>query len=45
MKGETDKVVEVEILHDKEREIRESFTVRLEDDENLVAEIKVLIYC
>lgn len=40
-KGDTEKVIEVQVLHDTEREIREAFNVLLEDDENLVAEVEV----
>lgn len=34
--------VEVEILYDGVREMREAFTVHLKPDENMVAEIQVL---
>uniref|UniRef100_A0A9J7ZAP1 FRAS1 related extracellular matrix 2b n=1 Tax=Cyprinus carpio carpio TaxID=630221 RepID=A0A9J7ZAP1_CYPCA len=39
--GETEHFVEVEILYDGVREMREAFTVHLKPDENMVAEIQV----
>ncbi|XP_053543455.1 FRAS1-related extracellular matrix protein 2b [Ictalurus punctatus] len=45
--GDTEHTVEVEILYDGVREMREAFTVHLKPDENMVAEIqmtKVIIY-
>ncbi|KAG2457200.1 FRAS1-related extracellular matrix protein 2-like [Polypterus senegalus] len=45
--GETEHTVEVEILYDGVREMREAFTVHLKPDENMVAEIqmnKAIIY-
>ncbi|XP_056612259.1 FRAS1-related extracellular matrix protein 2b [Triplophysa dalaica] len=39
--GETEHIVEVEILYDGVREMREAFTVHLKPDENMVAEIQV----
>lgn len=39
--GETEHFVEVEILFDGVREMREAFTVHLKPDENMVAEIQV----
>lgn len=33
--------VDIEILFDEEREIRESFTVRLEPDSNMIADLGV----
>lgn len=41
--GDTQHYVEVEILYDGVREMRESFTVHLKPDENMVAETKVQI--
>lgn len=41
--GETEHFVEVEILYDSVREMREAFTVHLKPDENMVAETKVQI--
>lgn len=41
--GETEHFVEVEILHDGVREMREAFTVHLKPDENMVAETQVKI--
>uniref|UniRef100_A0A3P8SR40 FRAS1 related extracellular matrix 2b n=1 Tax=Amphiprion percula TaxID=161767 RepID=A0A3P8SR40_AMPPE len=38
--GDTEHFVEVEILYDGVREMREAFTVHLKPDENMVAEIK-----
>jgi len=35
--------MEVEVLYDDEKEMRESFTVRLEPDTNMVAELGVCI--
>lgn len=40
--GETEHTVEVEILYDGVREMREAFMVHLKPDENMVAEIQVL---
>ncbi|XP_059401005.1 FRAS1-related extracellular matrix protein 2-like [Carassius carassius] len=45
--GEIEHVVEVEVLFDGVREMRESFTVHLKPDENMVAEIqmtKAIVY-
>ncbi|KAM4620100.1 FRAS1-related extracellular matrix protein 2a [Polymixia lowei] len=45
--GEMEHVVEVEVLYDGVREMREAFTVHLRPDENMVAEIqvtKVIVY-
>nr|CAB3247089.1 FRAS1-related extracellular matrix protein 2 [Phallusia mammillata] len=45
--GVSEKIVEIEVLYDDEKEIRESFTVRLEPDVNMVAEIgeqRAIIY-
>lgn len=42
--GETEHYVEVEILYDGVREMREAFTVHLKPDENMVAETKVKVY-
>ncbi|XP_062869848.1 FRAS1-related extracellular matrix protein 2a [Trichomycterus rosablanca] len=45
--GETEHYVEVEVLYDGVREMRESFTVHLKPDENMVAEIqmtKAIVY-
>ncbi|KAK3521427.1 hypothetical protein QTP70_004449 [Hemibagrus guttatus] len=46
--GETEHFVEVEILFDGAREMREAFTVHLKPDENMVAEIqqitKAIVY-
>uniref|UniRef100_A0AAR2KAS0 Cadherin domain-containing protein n=1 Tax=Pygocentrus nattereri TaxID=42514 RepID=A0AAR2KAS0_PYGNA len=45
--GETEHTVEIEILYDGVREMREAFTVHLKPDENMVAEIqmtKAIIY-
>lgn len=39
--GDTRHYVEVEILYDGVREMREAFTVHLKPDENMVAEIQV----
>lgn len=39
--GEIEHVVEVEILFDSVREMREAFTVHLKPDENMIAEIQV----
>lgn len=41
--GDRDHYVEVEILYDGVREMREAFTVHLKPDENMVAETKVNI--
>eukprot|EP00079_Xenopus_tropicalis_P012743 XP_002940127.2 PREDICTED: FRAS1-related extracellular matrix protein 3 [Xenopus tropicalis] len=45
--GETEHFVEVEILYDGVREMREAFTIHLKPDENMVAEIqmnKAIVY-
>ncbi|XP_037325115.2 FRAS1-related extracellular matrix protein 2b [Pungitius pungitius] len=45
--GDTQHYVEVEVLHDRIREMREAFTVHLKPDENMVAETtmsKAIIY-
>ncbi|XP_063314539.1 FRAS1-related extracellular matrix protein 3 [Pelobates fuscus] len=45
--GETEHFVEVEILYDGKREMREAFTVHLKPDENMVAETqmnKAIVY-
>ena len=34
-------VLEIEVLFDEEKEIRESFTVRLDPDQNMVSELGV----
>lgn len=39
--GETQHFVEIEVLFDGVREMREAFTVHLKPDENMVAEIQV----
>lgn len=39
--GETEHFVEIEILYDGEREMREAFTVHMKPDDNMVAEIQV----
>lgn len=39
--GDTEHYVEVEVLYDGIREMREAFTVHLRPDENMVAETKV----
>ncbi|XP_019377382.1 PREDICTED: FRAS1-related extracellular matrix protein 2-like [Gavialis gangeticus] len=39
--GETEHFVEVEVLYDGVREMREAFTVHLKPDENMIAEIQV----
>lgn len=41
--GDKEHYVEVEILYDSVREMREAFTVHLKPDENMVAETKVKI--
>lgn len=41
--GDKEHYVEVEILYDGVREMREAFTVHLKPDENMVAETKVKI--
>ncbi len=41
--GDTEHFVEVEILYDSVREMREAFTVHLKPDENMVAETQVII--
>ncbi|CAI9615343.1 unnamed protein product, partial [Staurois parvus] len=45
--GETQHIVEIEVLYDGVREMREAFTVHLKPDENMVAEIqmtKAIVY-
>ncbi|KAM7168527.1 FRAS1-related extracellular matrix protein 3 isoform 1-T1 [Macrochelys suwanniensis] len=45
--GETEHIVEVEVLYDGVREMREAFTVHLKPDENMVAETqmnKAIVY-
>lgn len=42
--GDKEHYVEVEILYDGVREMREAFTVHLKPDENMVAETKVTFY-
>ncbi|KAG9491966.1 hypothetical protein GDO78_000464 [Eleutherodactylus coqui] len=45
--GETQHIIEIEILYDGLREMREAFTVHLKPDENMVAEIqmtKAIVY-
>ncbi|KAM7179831.1 FRAS1-related extracellular matrix protein 2 [Macrochelys suwanniensis] len=45
--GETQHIVEIEVLFDGVREMREAFTVHLKPDENMVAEIqtaKAIVY-
>lgn len=42
--GDTEHYVEVEILYDGIREMREAFTLHLKPDENMVAETKVNIW-
>ena len=39
--GETEHFVEVRILYDGEREMREAFSVHLRPDEHMVAETRV----
>lgn len=39
--GEMEHVVEVQVLYDGQREIREAFTVHLKPDEYMVAETQV----
>ena len=39
--GDAEHHVEVEVLYDGVREMREAFTVHLKPDENMVAETKV----
>lgn len=41
--GDKEHYVEVEVLYDGVREMREAFTVHLKPDENMVAETKVKI--
>lgn len=41
--GETQHIVEIEVLYDGVREMREAFTIHLKPDENMVAEIQVFI--
>lgn len=36
-------MVEIEVLHDNEKEMREAFTVHLKPDKNFVAEVQVCI--
>lgn len=43
--GETQHFVEVEVLFDGVREMREAFTVHLKPDENMIAEIQVTNSC
>lgn len=43
--GETHHFVEIEVLFDGVREMREAFTVHLKPDENMVAEIQVTSSC
>jgi len=43
--GETQHFVEIEVLFDGVREMREAFTVHLKPDENMVAEIQVINAC
>lgn len=40
-KGVEKLILKIEILFDDEKEIRESFTVRLEPDQNMVSELGV----
>ncbi|XP_069779228.1 FRAS1-related extracellular matrix protein 3 [Narcine bancroftii] len=45
--GETEHVVEIEVVSDGEREMREAFTIHLKPDENMVAETqmnKAIVY-
>ncbi|XP_040196307.1 FRAS1-related extracellular matrix protein 2 [Rana temporaria] len=45
--GETQHIVEIEVLYDGVREMREAFTIHLKPDENMVAEIqmaKAIVY-
>lgn len=39
--GEREHFVEIEILYDGQREMREAFTVHMKPDDNMVAEIQV----
>lgn len=39
--GEKEHWVEIDILYDGQREMREAFTVHLKPDDNMVAEIQV----
>lgn len=39
--GEKEHFVEIEILYDGHREMREAFTVHMKPDDNMVAEIQV----
>lgn len=39
--GEKEHFVEIEILYDGQREMREAFTVHMKPDDNMVAEIQV----
>ena len=41
--GVEELVVEIEVLYDDEKEIRESFTVRLDPDQNMVSELGVSV--
>lgn len=43
--GDAEHYVEVEVLYDGVREMREAFTVHLKPDENMVAETKVTFNC
>eukprot|EP00062_Callorhinchus_milii_P013911 gi/632962602/ref/XP_007897409.1/ PREDICTED: FRAS1-related extracellular matrix protein 3 [Callorhinchus milii] len=45
--GESEHVIEIEVMYDGEREMREAFTVHLKPDENMVAETqmsKAIVY-
>lgn len=39
--GDEQHSVEIEVLYDGEREMREAFTVHMKPDDNMVAEIQV----
>lgn len=39
--GDKEHFVEIEILYDGQREMREAFTVHMKPDDNMVAEIQV----
>lgn len=39
--GEKEHFVEIEVLYDGQREMREAFTVHMKPDDNMVAEIQV----
>lgn len=39
--GDQQHSVEIEVLYDGEREMREAFTVHMKPDDNMVAEIQV----